>query len=226
MGFTRISDSASDEITLEPGSHHISLYVEDRRGGSDEAHVNITLGYSSPRLSNLEVDRTLFVPGELASIVVNVQLDDADGTTNVVIASITHGIQTWEFNLSDEDEDGIWTGHLDFTPDASGRPYLKVTAIDGEGDEAKTDSITLEMRVEINDDISSAVIYTSAGISGLLLVAILTILFILRKKKKLADLEMIDDWGVFGMPDDTHEKALEDLPEDSEEPVEPLSGLL
>ncbi len=229
MGFTRISDSASDEITLDPGPHHISLYVEDRRGGSDESHVNITLGYSSPRLSNLEVDRTLFVPGELASIEVSVKLDDADGTTNIVIASITHGIQTWEFNLSDEDEDGIWTGNLDFTPDTGGRPYLKVTAIDGEGDDAKTDSITLEMRVEINDEISSAVIYTSAGISGLLLVAILTILFILRKKKKLADMEMIDDWGVFGMPEDTHEKTLEDLPEGPEvpeEPVEPLSGLL
>ena len=223
MSFTRISDSASDEITLAPGPHHLSLYVEDRRGGSDEAHVNITLGYSSPRLSNLEVDRTLFVPGELASIEVSVKLDDADGTTNIVIGSIKHGIQTWEFNLSDEDEDGIWTGHLDFRPDADGRPYLKVTAIDGEGDDAKTDSITLEMRVEISDEISSAVIYTSAGISGLLLVAIITILFIMRKKKKLADLEMIDDWGVFGTPEDTHEKTLEELPE---EPVEPFSGLL
>ena len=108
-------------------------------------------------------------------------------------------------------------------PDGDGRPYLKVTAIDGEGDDAKTDSITLEMRVEISDDISSAVIYTSAGISGLLLVGILTILFILRKKKKLADLEMIDDWGVFGTPADEQEKTLEDLPE---EPVGPLSGLI
>ena len=223
MSFTRLSESASYETTLEPGPHHISLYVEDRRGGSDEAHVNITLGYSSPRLSNLEVDRTLFVPGELASIMVSVKLDDADGTTNVVIASITHGIQTWDFNLSDENDDGIWTGTLDFRPDAGGRPYLKVTAIDGEGDNAKTDSITLEMRVEISDDISSALVYTSAGISGLLLVGIVTILFILRKKKKLADLEMIDDWGVFGMPADDHEKTLTDLPEEA---IEPLSGLL
>ncbi len=40
---------------------------------------------------------------------------------------------------------------------------------------------------------------------------------------------MIDDWGVFGTPEDTNEKTLEDLPEESEEseePVEPLSGLL
>jgi len=223
LSFTRISESASHETTFEPGSHHISLYVEDRRGGSDEAHVNITLGYSSPRLSNLDVDRTLFVPGELASIKVSVKLDDADGTTNIVIANIKHGLQTWDFNLSDDDEDGIWTGNIDFMPDGDGRPYLKVTAIDGEGDDAKTDSITLEMRVEISDDISSAVIYTSAGISGLLLVGILTILFILRKKKKLADLEMIDDWGVFGTPADEQEKTLEDLPE---EPVGPLSGLI
>ncbi len=224
MSFTRISQSASYEVTLEPGPHHISLYVEDRRRGSDEAHVNITLGYSSPRLSNLNVDRTLFVPGELASIVVNVQLDDADGTTDIVIASIKHGIQSWEFNLSDEDEDGIWTGTLDFTPAESGRPYLKVTAIDGEGDNAKTDSIeNQDMRVEISDDVSSALIYTSAGISGLFLVGIVTMLFIIRKKKNLADLELIDDWGVFGTPEVEEEKTLEDLPEEA---IEPLSGLI
>lgn len=224
MSFTRLSQSASHEVTLEPGPHHISLYVEDRRRGSDEAHVNITLGYSSPRLSNLNVDRTLFVPGELASIVVNVQLDDADGTTDIVIASIKHGIQAWEFNLSDDDEDGIWTGTLNFTPAESGRPYLKVTAIDGEGDNAKTDSIEFQdMRVEVSDDISSALIYTSAGISGLFLVGIVTMFFIIRKKKNLADLELIDDWGVFGTPEVEEEKTLEDLPEEA---IEPLSGLI
>ena len=48
-------------------------------------------------------------------------------------------------------------------------------------------------------------------------------LFIIRKKKNLADLELIDDWGVFGTPEAEQEKTLEDLPEET---IEPLSGLL
>ena len=39
---TVISNSAFFTTNLQPGVHHVSLYVEDRRGGSDEVHLNIT----------------------------------------------------------------------------------------------------------------------------------------------------------------------------------------
>ena len=58
---TVISNSAFFTTNLAPGVHHVSLFVEDRRGGSDEVHLNITVASSNPDLSNLSVTPK-FVP--------------------------------------------------------------------------------------------------------------------------------------------------------------------
>ena len=45
-----ISTNSLDTYSLPPGEHHLSLYVEDSRGGWDEIHVNITIQSSLPKL--------------------------------------------------------------------------------------------------------------------------------------------------------------------------------
>ena len=101
-----------------PGSHHVSLYVQDARGASSEQHINFTVRSSLPELvqTSLELSQTEFVSDERVTLDVSVQLIDADGTTDDVRVDIVHNIQTWTFNLSDDDGDGIWTGSLEFQP--------------------------------------------------------------------------------------------------------------
>ena len=52
LNFEVISTSSSEEITLSSGEHHLSLYVEDARGNSNEEHLNFTVQSSSRLLSD------------------------------------------------------------------------------------------------------------------------------------------------------------------------------
>ena len=115
-----------------PGVHHVSLFVEDRRGGIDEVHLNITIASSSPDLSNLTATPKSVLIDELTEISVSVELDDPDGTTQQINATITKNMQVWNFNLTDPEGDGIWTGKIQIMPGETGKAQLKVTAIDGE----------------------------------------------------------------------------------------------
>ncbi|HIF45654.1 MAG TPA: right-handed parallel beta-helix repeat-containing protein [Candidatus Poseidoniales archaeon] len=195
-----LSNDEHHYANLGPGSHHLSLYVEDRRGGSDEVHLNITSGSSSPDLSNLIVDDKNFTIGHLKQIEVSVQLDDPDGTTTWVEAKITLGLQTWNFNLSDEDGDGIWTGGTEINPGDIGRPSLKVTAYDGDN----VDTISTELKFrEITED-NSSLIAVGGGIGGFILLSLAIAFVVLRRRKRLADIDLIDNWGVFGNEEKTH----------------------
>ncbi|MGY8755278.1 MAG: right-handed parallel beta-helix repeat-containing protein [Candidatus Poseidoniales archaeon] len=194
---------SSDEhypANLGPGSHHLSLYVEDRRGGSDELHINITSGWSSPDLSNLTVSDESFNIGELKLIVVGVQLDDPDGTTAWVEAKITLGLQNWGFNLSDGDGDGIWTGQIEINPNDIGRASLKVTAHDGD----KIDTISAELKFEEIVEDKSSLIAVGGGIGGFIFLSLAIAFVVLRRRKRIADIDLIDNWGVFGSEEKTH----------------------
>ena len=193
---TVISNNAFDSTNLVPGVHHISLYVEDRRGGSDEYHLNITVASSDPILSSLEVTPSSVLVDELTLILISVRLDDPDGTTNHVNAtlSLNNGAQFWNFNLSDVDGDGIWTGEIEILAGESGTATLKVTAFDNGNIDFRTYNI--EFSEEQNDNTSMVYIATGAGVFVLL--ASVIALLIIRRRKRLADLDLIDSWGVFG----------------------------
>ena len=112
-----LSNDEYHSVRLFPGVHHLSLYAEDRRGGFDEEHVNITVASSSPDLSNLSATPNSVLVDELVVIEVRIELDDPDGTTSIVNATIIRNLQTWNFNLSDDDGDGIWYGAIEILPE-------------------------------------------------------------------------------------------------------------
>ena len=118
LNFEVISTSSSEEITLSSGEHHLSLYAEDARGNSNEEHLNFTVQSSLPRLlsDTLEINPETLEQGVENSLIVRIELSDPDGSTEDVSATLTLSIQSWEFNLTDEDGDGIWEGSLVVIP--------------------------------------------------------------------------------------------------------------
>ena len=191
---TVMSNSAFFTTNLEPGVHHISLYVEDRRGGSDEVHLNITVASSSPDLSNLTVSPKFVPVDEVTTVTVSVVLDDPDGTTNNINATITKNLQVWNLNLSDENNDGIWIGEIDIVANEGGKAQVKVTAFDGE----TIDFISINIEFVEKETDNSSLFIIGGGIASILLITSLLAWFVIRRKKRLADIDLIDSWGVFG----------------------------
>ena len=189
-----ISNSAFFTTNLQPGVHHVSLFVEDRRGGSDEVHLNITVASSNPDLSNLSVSPKFVPVNELTKVTVSVTLDDPDGTTGHVNATITKNLQTWELNLTDENNDGIWVGSIELIATEAGKAQVKVTAFDGE----TIDFMSIDVDFVEKESDNSSLFVIAGGIASFLIVASLLVWLIIRRRKRLADIDLIDSWGVFG----------------------------
>lgn len=189
-----LSNDAFYSTKLAPGVHHISLFIEDRRGGIDEQHLNITVASSSPDLSNLTATPKTATVDELTKISVRVKLDDPDGTTQLLNATIIKEPQIWYFNLTDDDGDGIWTGEVEILPEGDGKAQVKVTAFDDESIDYI--SINIEFTEEEKDNTSLYV--AGASIGGFLLLSSVVALVVIRRRKRLADIDLIDSWGVFG----------------------------
>ena len=191
-----LSTLSSDSITLPPGQYHLSLYVEDSRGASSEVHVNITVQSSLPTLSNLTFLPDVLVAQQKNTFSVRVMMDDPDGTTQNVQATIVFNVQTWSFNLTDADGDGYWEGAVEMNPESAGRPSLKVIATDGVGDDAMVDVLSITLSVEEAEQDSRAALFVggTVGFVGLLSF----IAFIALRRQKKAELAMIDSWDSFG----------------------------
>ena len=202
---TVISNSEFHSTNLLPGVHHISLFVEDRRGGTDESHINITVASSSPDLANLTASPKFILVDELTKVTVSVALDDPDGTTSQITATITKNLQVWNFNLSDDNGDGIWVGEIDIIAQESGKAQLKVTAVDGE----TIDFMTMDLDFIEEETDNSSLYIVAGGVASFLLVASLLAWLVIRRRKRLADLDLIDSWGVFG--GETKDYSIEEL---------------
>jgi hypothetical protein len=191
---TILSNDAIFSTNLKPGVHHVSLFVEDRRGGVDEVHRNITVASSSPQLSNLTATPKSALIDELVTITVSVELSDLDGTTQQINATITKNLQVWEFNLTDDNGDGIWTGEIELMPGEVGKAQLKATAIDGE----KLDYLSIDIEFKEEDNDNTSFIVTASAVGGFILLSSVIAMLILKRRKRLADIDLIDSWGVFG----------------------------
>jgi len=207
-----VSTSANDTLSLSPGNHHLSLHVRDARGAWAEDHVNITVQSSLPRFTPDSLAVTpLEVPlGTRSSLGLSVELSDADGTTELVQATVTHDDQTWTFNLSDDDGDGIWTGSIDVVFDDLGRPYVRVVAIDGEGEDAQIDVISVYIDV-VEAPADGRTTLFAAGLGGLVVVLLVANALLNRRRKQRSD-GVVGAWGVL----DETAKVAPDLAEADE----------
>ena len=123
-------------------------------------------------------------------------MSDPDGTTQNVQATVVFNVQTWTFNLSDEDADGYWEGSVEMNPDAAGRPNLKVVARDGDGDEAMVDILSITLYVEEAEEDNRVAMFIAAGVG---FVGILTLIaFVASRRQRKAEMAMIDSWDSFG----------------------------
>lgn len=191
-----LSTLSSDSITLPPGQYHLSLYVEDSRGASSEAHVNITVQSSLPSLSNLTFMPDVLVAQQMNTFSVRVMMDDPDGTTESVQGTIVFNVQTWSFNLTDDDGDGYWEGSVQLNPASAGRPNLKVIATDGTGDDAMVDILSITLSVEEAEQDSRAALFVAGTIGFVGLLSFIA--FVALRRQKQAELAMIDSWDSFG----------------------------
>jgi len=197
-----LSTSSIEEISgLAPGEYHLSLYVRDARGQWVEEHFNITIQSSLPSLDrdSLSLSETTFSQDELHRLTISIRLDDADGTTQDVRANLTLNIQQWEVNLSDEDGDGIWEGVIEWRPESTGRPSLKIIAKDGEGETANVDVVTRTLVVEAQES-DQRVLLLGAAVAGLIgCVGLLAFIFA-RRKRAQEDIELLTSWDAFRAP--------------------------
>ena len=217
---TVLSTQSTFSQVFAPGSHHLSLYVEDSRGAFSQDHINFTVRSSLPELvqTSLQLSQTEFVSGEIVILEVSVQLIDADGSTDDVRVDINHLIQSWSFNLSDDDGDSVWTGSLEFQPEGKGTPSLKVIATDGEGENANIDILFEPLKVV--DEDGGGFLSTPVLIGAVSLVLLVGLLITIQRRRQVnAEMKLIDTWGVFGNGMEDKNDSEEDTSDDSEEEV-------
>lgn len=194
--FEVLSSNANHSLWLPPGTHHLSVYVQDARGSWAEDHVNITVQSSLPRFvaESLQVTPDEAVLGERTTLRIVAVLEDADGTTEDVQATITLGDQSWTLNLSDDLNQGVWEGSIVVVFDDLGSPYIRVVATDGVGDAAQIDVITTTIVVVESGGDGRAVMFAVAG--GALVVALLALNAFLARRRRISDVDLIASWGV------------------------------
>ena len=196
------STSSQEDITgLLPGEYHLSLYIEDARGNWVEEHINITMQSSLPELDrdSLTLSSETFVENELSFLTVSIALSDPDGTTQDVRVNITHNIQQWEVNLTDDDGDGVWQGVVEWRPESTGRPLLKVIARDGVGENANIDFVSRNLVVEAAAD-DNRVLMLGLGSAALMGGALLVAFLLQRRRRAVEELDLLTSWDAFKAP--------------------------
>ncbi len=226
-----LSTSSIEELSgLTPGEYHLSLYVEDARGQWVEEHVNITIQSSLPSLDrdSLSLSETTFSQDELHRLTISIRLEDADGTTQDVRANLTLNIQQWEVNLTDEDGDGVWEGILEWRPESTGRPSLKIIAKDGQGETANVDVVTRTLVVEVQETDQRALVL-GASLAGLIAFVGLLAFVLARRKRALEDIDLLASWDAFRAPAgeaNTDEKNIPSLEENIMDGTEEVQATL
>lgn len=209
-----LSTRSQEELTgFAPGEYHLSLYVEDARGNWAEQHVNVTMQSSLPELdrNSLVLSAETFVQNELSTLTVRIALSDPDGTTQDVRLNITHNLQQWEVNLSDADGDGVWEGVLEWRPETTGRPLLKVIARDGTGESANIDFVSRNLVVEAAEADARTMVFALAG-AGIVALALLLAWIGQRRRRAADELDLLTSWDAFKAPSPSAEPEQKAVP--------------
>ena len=203
---TSIGNKEQVSIYFPPGPVRINLIVTDSRGASDSISINLTIGASSPVLSELIITPNSLVFDQVNPIFVTVKLEDLDGTTQMLFCKFKAGAIDREFQLRDDGTEGdliagdnIWTLETALLIDDGGTAKVEVWAIDGE----IVSPVLIELLPIDSDDESNLISWLFSGGLPLLLVlitisVIIGILYSVQRRKELAkDLEMIESWSTF-----------------------------
>ena len=203
---TSIGNKEQVSVYFPPGPVRINLIVTDSRGASDSISINLTIGASSPVLSELIITPNSLVFDEVNAIFVTVKLEDLDGTTQMLFCKFKAGVIDREFQLRDDGAEGdliagdnIWTLETALLIDDGGTAKVEVWAIDGE----IVSPVLIELLPIESDDERNLISWLFSGGLPLLLVlitisVIIGILYSVQRRKELAkDLEMIESWSTF-----------------------------
>ena len=203
---TSIGNKEQVSVYFPPGPVRINLIVTDSRGASDSISINLTIGASSPVLSELIITPNSLVFDEVNPIFVTVKLEDLDGTTQMLFCKFKAGVIDREFQLRDDGtegdliaDDNIWTLETALLIDDGGTAKVEVWAIDGE----IVSPVLIELLPVESDDERNLISWLFSGGLPLLLVlitisVIIGILYSVQRRKELAkDLEMIESWSTF-----------------------------
>ena len=219
---TLLGDRDIIEVQFAPGAIRIDLLVKDSRGASSTASLNLTIGSSSPVLTELQVHPRSIDADEPTSVTVTIRLDDADGTTQSVLGEMTAGGEI--LNLAFHDDglegdaqagDGVWSYRGVWLVSEGNWVRVEVWAIDGE-----LVSPSLTETISINKPQTTNILAWLAGSGMPYFIGLLVILVLVgmahhkqRSEAIRRDLEMIESWSTFN-PRDLDEEFNDDSPDD------------
>jgi len=188
-----------EEINLSPGDYDIKLLIRDSLGNSDEMQVRIKVEKTDPVFdeSSIIISPEELTTDELVLLEVSIIILDLDGTTQNVYATLTFEPQIWNFNLSDDDNDGRWNGSVKVRPDKEGRPSLKITAKDGNGDDAQIVNFFKTIIVNDPEQNKSSFPMIAGGLGIIVLISTITLLAI-KRRRAIDELELLELWDAFG----------------------------
>ena len=200
--------SESDLIKndLAPGVYSIKLRVTDKTGEWDEIETTIEIESSRPKLTELDVHPDLFNAGEAILTRISVRLLDPDKTTNNITAKITLQDQTVVVTLNDNGingdtyaNDGIWTAETIWAPKYVGYAEVRIIAMDVDD---RYDEIILSPPIQIVSEemavsqfLGSSEGMALSGIIFAILFVVIVNIFVQRRRKKFADMDVVESWG-------------------------------
>lgn len=194
------------EVAFTPGPLRIDLLVKDSRGATSTTSVNLTIGSSSPSLSQMQIDPVEIGLDEPTQVTITVALDDPDGTTQIVRGVMKAGGEELALTLQDDgtrgDEiagDGIWTYVGTWIIEDGGWVRVEVWAIDGEfTSPALVETLSVE-KVESTNLLTWLAGSGLPYLIGVLVIAILTGMAYQKQRSEAIrrDLEMIESWSTF-----------------------------
>ena len=95
--------------------------------------------------------------------------------------------------------DGVWEGKLEWRPETTGRPLLKVVAKDGEGERANIDFLSRNLVVEAPADDMRGLLL-AGGALGLVSLVGLVAFVVARRRRALEEIDLLTSWDAFKAP--------------------------
>ena len=200
-----IGDRIKLEPDFSPGPVRIDLLVQDSRGDSSFASINLTIGSSAPELRDLEISIFEIKNGVSTDVMATVTLIDQDGTTEIVRGELTYGGQSESLYFRDDGSggdlvagDGIWTHRSNWIVSEGPWAKVEVWAVDSDlVSQGLVQSLPVQDKGSGLPHWLGSTILPLLGISALAL-GIAGLAFQRRRIEEIAqDMDMIESWSSF-----------------------------